>query len=170
MLLRRIFELLGLALLFFQLVEVVIEAIEAFEPEFAVVVDPVGDFFEWAGLETAGAPLGIACAGDEAGALENFEVLRDGGEGHFERLGEFGDGGLALEEAGKDGPAGGVGESGEGGGEVVGGRRHLYLTHRLNTMTERAVSRERFEREWEKGSWLQIFGKVTYVQEHKNAI
>jgi hypothetical protein len=67
--------------------KIVVQAVEAFFPEAAVVLYPVGDILEWRCLKAAGAPLGVASAGDEAGALEDFQVLRDGGKAHVERLG-----------------------------------------------------------------------------------
>jgi hypothetical protein len=54
---------------------------------------------------------------EEAGGLEDAQMLGDGGEGEGERLGELGDGGFALREAGENGAAGGIGEGGEGGVE-----------------------------------------------------
>ena len=59
---------------------------------------------------------------EQAGGFEDAEVLGDGGKGKGEGLGKFGNGGLALREAGEDGAAGGVGEGGEGGVEGSGGR------------------------------------------------
>ena len=54
---------------------------------------------------------------EEAGGFENAEMLGDCGEGEGERLGELGDGGFTLREAGENGSAGGVGECGESGVE-----------------------------------------------------
>src|SRR6266568_835411 len=65
---------------FLQLVQVLVQAIEAFFPEFFVVVDPAGGLFQRRRIEMAGAPLRVAAAGDQASALEDFEVLGDGGE------------------------------------------------------------------------------------------
>ncbi len=101
--------------------QIIGEAIEALLPDDSIFFDPIGDLLERGGLEAAGAPLSFAAAGDEAGALEDFEVLGDGGHAHVEGGGEFGDGGFAGDEAGEDGAAGGIGESGEGGAEMIGG-------------------------------------------------
>src|SRR5580658_9848554 len=49
-------------LLFLEFLEIVVQAIEAFVEEPAVVGHPIGDVFEWAGLETAGAPLRFPAA------------------------------------------------------------------------------------------------------------
>jgi hypothetical protein len=113
-----------------ELGEVAVEAVEAAVPEDAIALDPVGDVLEGLGGEAAGAPLGVAAALDEVGALEDLEVLGDGGEGHGEGCCELGDGCFALDEAGEDGAPGGVGEGGEGGAEGVavgcGGRHVVY--------------------------------------------
>lgn len=50
---------------------------------------------------------------DEAGALEDFQVLGDGVEGDAKGAGDFGDRGGAGLEADKDFPAGGVGDGAE---------------------------------------------------------
>ena len=60
-----------------QLVQVVVQAVEALFPEAAVVLQPLGGVLERARLEPAGAPLGLAPALDQAGALEDLEVLGD---------------------------------------------------------------------------------------------
>lgn len=83
-------------------------------PELAVGVDPGGGVFEAFGFESAGAPLGVAAAGDEAGSFEDFEMFGDAGERHAEGRCDFGDGGVAVCQAFEDGSAGGVGECGEG--------------------------------------------------------
>src|ERR1700756_3191525 len=108
-----------LLLLFFQVAQVFVQTVEALLPETAVVIEPVGDLLEPRPFETAGTPLRVAAAGDEAGALEHLEVLRDGGEAHRERLGELGNRGYARREARQDGPARRIGERGEGGAEVI---------------------------------------------------
>jgi hypothetical protein len=122
-------------LVFLELLKIVIEAVEALHPERTVVVDPVGGVFEGAGLEAAGTPLGFAASSDEAGAFQDFEVFRDSGHGDGEGLGELGNGGFTGDEASENGAASGIGEGGEGGGELI---LHLYLTHRLNTRAEYA--------------------------------
>jgi hypothetical protein len=117
-------------LVFLELLKIVVEAVEALHPELTVVVDPVGGVFEGAGFEAAGAPLGFAATSDEAGAFQDFEVLGNGGHGDGEGLGELGDGGFTGDETSENGAASGIGESCEGGGELI---LHLYLTYRLNT-------------------------------------
>ena len=117
-------------LVFLELLKIVVEAVEALHPELTVVVDPVGGVFEGPGFEAAGAPLGFAATSDEAGTLEDFEMFGNGGHGDGEGLGELGDGGFTGDEMSENGAASGIGESCEGGGELV---LHLYLTYRLNT-------------------------------------
>src|ERR1043165_2274110 len=119
--------MLLLLFFFFQFAEVVVEAIEALLPKLFVAIDPVGGVFQRRRLEVAAAPLRVARAGDEAGALEDLEVLRHGGEAHVERGGELGDGRLAGREAGQDRAPGRVGEGGEGVAELVVGHLTVWL-------------------------------------------
>src|SRR5437016_14547141 len=56
-----------LFLLFLQLLQVFVESIETFFPEFAVVLHPSGHFSQRAGVEPAGTPLRVAAARDEPG-------------------------------------------------------------------------------------------------------
>jgi len=57
--------------------------------------------------------LRIAAASDEAGALENLEMLRDRGTAHGERFGEVADGAFPSRETGEDRAPSGIGESSE---------------------------------------------------------
>src|SRR6516162_11781532 len=54
-------------LLGLQLAQVVAQAVEALLPEAAVVLDPVGDLLQGAGLQPAGPPLRRPPPGDQAG-------------------------------------------------------------------------------------------------------
>ncbi len=81
-------------------------------------------------MEAARTPLCIASAHHKSGALQDLEVLGDGGEADAERAGQIGDRGFAAREPGEDGAPRGIGEGGEGGAEMVGG--HLYVTSWLN--------------------------------------
>src|SRR4051812_14773942 len=78
-----------LFLLGLDLLEVVVEAIKTVFPEPAVVLDPVGDIFKRLGFQPAGSPLRPPAARDQAGALEDFQVLGDSGEGHVKGFGQL---------------------------------------------------------------------------------
>src|SRR5215217_5721883 len=78
-----------LLLLFFQCLQVGVEAIQARFPDGAVPLGPFGDFLDRRRIEAAGPPLRLASARDEAGALEHAQVLRHGRHAHLERLGQF---------------------------------------------------------------------------------
>jgi hypothetical protein len=106
-------------LLSLQFFEVVIEAIEALFPEAAVPLHPCGRFLQAGGLAAARTGLGVAASGDELGALQDLEVLRDGGEAHVEGLGEIHDGALPGGQTSKNRSPRRIGEGGEGGAEVV---------------------------------------------------
>ena len=117
-----------LFLLFLQLLQVFVESIETFFPEFAVVLHPAGHFSQRAGVEPAGTPLRVAAARDEPGPLQHLEVLRHRGEAHVERLGQLRHRGLPLHQAIEDGATGRIGERGEGQAERV---HRFDLTSRL---------------------------------------
>src|ERR1700728_4033692 len=103
-----------LVLLGFQPVQIVVEAIETVGPETAIVLDPAGYVPERAGVELAREPLRFAAAGDQAGAFEDFQVLGNGREGHFEGLSQLGDRRFAGGKFGEDRAPSGIGKGGEG--------------------------------------------------------
>src|SRR6266542_1968057 len=118
-----------LLLLFFHALEVLVESLVARVPETAIVLRPLGDLFERRRFEPAGAPLRLAAARDEAGALEHAEVLGNGRAADRERRGNLFDRGRAGGEAGENRAARRVGEGGKGRTQVI--RCHLYITTRL---------------------------------------
>src|SRR5262245_4396811 len=67
------FVLASMSLPLFQLVQIVIQAIEALLPETAIVFQPVAGILERARPQPAGPPLRLATAGDQTGALEHLE-------------------------------------------------------------------------------------------------
>src|SRR5260370_20855516 len=89
-----------------ELSQIFIEAIEAVLPEPAVVIDPAGDLLERRGIEAARTPLCIAAACDQAGLLEDFQVLRDRRHADVERVGELRDPVVTRREPGGRRPAG----------------------------------------------------------------
>ena len=97
-------------------------------PVLAVALDPDGDFLKRRSFKAARAPLGFAAAEDESGTFEDFEVLGDGGRAQRKRLGKLFDGGFTESQASEDRAPGWIGESGEGGAEMV---RHL-IHHKAN--------------------------------------
>src|ERR1051325_1610369 len=60
-------------LLALQLVQIIFQPIEALVPHPAIISEPVVHRFECLGLDTAGTPLGLASARDQACALQHFE-------------------------------------------------------------------------------------------------
>ena len=112
-----------------ELIEQRVEALEVGFPDAAVLLEPFGGVSDRLGFEAAGASLGVATSRDEAGTLEDFEVLRDGGLGHGKGFDQLVDGGIAGGEAGEDSAASGIGESGESGVELVGGSH--FITFRF---------------------------------------
>src|SRR5579863_1836108 len=103
-----------LLLLALQLLQVVLEPIEALLPEDAILLQPVCRMLERMRFEPPWAELRITTATDQPSALEHFQVLRHGGEAHVERPGQLVDRSFAGNEAREDGAARGIRECGEG--------------------------------------------------------
>src|ERR1700742_317232 len=75
--------------------EIAIHFVEAAFPEAAIVFEPAVHFLQRSRLELAGPELRVTAARDETGALENFEMTRDGLKRDVERFGKFIDGRFA---------------------------------------------------------------------------
>src|SRR5712691_3529784 len=97
-----------------QFLKVGTQLVETLLPVAPVVLDPFGDVPEWSRLEPAGPPLRLATALDQAGALEDLEVLGDGRKADVEGLGQFQNRSFARGEAREDRAPRGIGESREG--------------------------------------------------------
>src|SRR6185436_15674301 len=82
-------------LLRFHLLQVVLEPIEPLLPDVPVALGPISHFLERCRLDPAGPPLRLTPPGDEPGALEHAQMLRDRRHAHVEELGQFGDRTLA---------------------------------------------------------------------------
>lgn len=120
---------MGLAAAFqrFHFLEQGIEALKAGFPKLAIGFEPAIGFRKRPGRQSARAALGIAAAGDEAGAFENLEMFRDGGLAHSEGSGEVVNRGLPGREASEDTASRGIGESGEGGVKAAGARHSITV-------------------------------------------
>src|SRR6185295_7880532 len=112
--------LLLLLLLRLQLAQIIFEAIEALFPKAAVAFEPVVDALERLGLDAAGAPLRLAAARDQPGALQHLEVLGDRRKAHVEGFGQLGDRRLAQRQPSQDRPAGRIGKGRKRGAQGVG--------------------------------------------------
>ena len=88
-----------------------LKAVEAVGPFGVRPAEPVVHGEQALELKSRGAALAVAAPGDEAGPLEHFEVLGDGGLGQSGGLREFDYTSLAGREALEDRPAGGVGKA-----------------------------------------------------------
>src|SRR5260370_6954749 len=80
--------LAGLRLGGLQLLKKSVEPLEVLLPNAAVALQPLSSFREGLGFEAPGTPLRVAALGNQAGTLENFKALGDGGLPHGERLGK----------------------------------------------------------------------------------
>src|SRR4051812_22676499 len=97
------------AVLGLQAPEIVIEPVEPFFPELAIAIEPIVDAFEGRRLEPTRAPLRLATACDQPGALEHLEVLGNCRPTDVERLGQFGYRRFAERKPRQDRAAGGIG-------------------------------------------------------------
>jgi hypothetical protein len=88
-----------------------------FFPEDAIVLDPLRGGLHRLRGEAAAVDAAVDFALEEAGGLENAEMLGDGGKGEWKRFGKLSDGRFALGEAGENGATRGIGKRGEGGVE-----------------------------------------------------
>lgn len=84
------------------------EIVELVLPEDAVEGEPVGGLLHGRDGETAHPDAAGFFLLDEAGVLEDVEVLEDGGHGDFVRPSEFSDGGVSALQSGEDGSTGWV--------------------------------------------------------------
>src|SRR5262245_50120605 len=118
----RLLALPSRLLLRLQLLQILLQAIEARLPEPAIMREPIGGVAHWRGVEPARPPLRLAPPRDQAGAFEHLEVLGDAGKTHVERLGELGHRGLAKRKPRQDGAPGRIGERRERARKAI--RRH----------------------------------------------
>src|SRR5437773_10439327 len=113
-------------LLLNQILQNIVEALEALVPEPSVLPHPLGRLLQAPGLEAARPPLRVAALRDQAGALQHFQVFADAGKAEVKRFGQLRDRGLPLGETSQDRPPGGIGEGRKRDAEGIG--LHLYLS------------------------------------------
>jgi len=107
------------------LAEETFEGIESAFPEAAVLGDPVFGLLQGSGSKLAEARAANLFLRDEAGLLEDADVLHHRGKGHAVRAGKVGHGSFAEHEGSEDGAARRVGEGAEGGIESCGTLNHM---------------------------------------------
>src|SRR5262245_38492062 len=118
-----------LFLLGLQGLQIGVQAVQALFPEAAIAFQPVVDAPECARLDPAGPPLRLATARDEAGALEDLQMLGDGGRADVEGLREFRYRRLTEREPRQDGAARGIGERRKRSAESVERRRSGHVIY-----------------------------------------
>src|SRR6185312_2605720 len=105
---------LGICLLLaFQVIDKLVQRVEARAPEFAVPLDPGGLFFQPASSEGAGSYAPDLLRGHEPRLLQDADVLLHAREGHAEPLGKVGDRGIRIPELLQHAAPGDIGERGE---------------------------------------------------------
>src|SRR4029078_9595433 len=102
----------------FQLFDDLVQRVEAGGPELVVSLDLGRLFFEAALAEPAGAYAPDLLRGDEAGLLQDIDVLLHAREGQVKFVGEVRDGSVCTAELLEDAATRRIGERGERGIEV----------------------------------------------------
>ena len=103
-------------------------SVEAPFPQRSELLDPVHRLLKLLAIDPAGAQLGLAAFGQQAGFFQHFDMFRDGRQAHLERRGQFIDRGFPLQQALEHGPPCGVGQGGEGQTHGICCRAHIiYL-------------------------------------------
>src|SRR5437879_3593934 len=85
-----------------QILQNLVQALEALVPEAPVFPHPLGRLSKAPALEAARPPLRVAALRDQAGALQHFQVFGDTGKAQVKRFGQFRDRSLALCETSQD--------------------------------------------------------------------
>src|SRR3546814_8614249 len=71
-----------LGVLHLQLVEIVLQPVEALLPELPIALQPARGILQRRGIQPAGPPLRLAPATDEAGPLQHLQVLGNRRQAH----------------------------------------------------------------------------------------
>src|SRR5690242_3411235 len=90
------------------------QPVEGAAPEARMEIEPFARLGEGVRLELAAPVLAFPQVLDQRGFFQHLQVAGDCGQGDIEWLGEFAHRRVAGGEPREDGPAGGVGEGGEG--------------------------------------------------------
>src|SRR5690348_8808559 len=105
-------------LLVFQVLDNLVQRVEACAPELAVPLDPGGLFFQRAHAEPAGSDAAGLFRSDERCPLQHANMLLHTREGHMELSGEVRDRSVGAGELLQDAAPGRVGQRGEGSVEA----------------------------------------------------
>src|SRR5262245_36425575 len=105
-------------LLPFQLLDNLVQLVEACVPELAILLDPGRLFLQSARADLAGAHAPDLLRGDEPGLLQDADVLLHAREGHAELPGKVSDRSVGTSQLFQDAASGGIRERGERGIEA----------------------------------------------------
>lgn len=98
-----------------------VETVEAVRPFGVGAAEPVVHREQALELKPRGAALTIACPADEAGPLQDLQMLGDGRLGQRRGLCKLHNPRLTRGQPLEDSPTGGIGKGGEGAAEGVSG-------------------------------------------------
>ena len=96
-----------------------LETVEAVGPLRVRTTEPVVHWGQAVELKSRWAALAVTSPADQTGSLQHLEVLGDGRLRERGGVGQLDDPGLAGPETLQDGPAGGVGQGGEGAAQRI---------------------------------------------------
>jgi hypothetical protein len=107
-----------------------LEIEQTIAPEHTVAIDPLGNGPQGAAIEGTSVDASFSSAVDQAGLLENAEVLGNRWPRHVEGSGKLADGGVAGRKARENGPSGWVRQRGEGQikPRVIGNHKVTYIS------------------------------------------
>jgi hypothetical protein len=75
--------------------EIAGKGIQTAFPEGALACDPFADIIQGCGFQSTVERASVPAAFEKASLFENFQMFRDGRQGHRKRFGQFADTGLA---------------------------------------------------------------------------
>ena len=97
-----------------------IESVEAFAPEMAIEIEPIGGCLQAFRIEPAAAKLAVAFLADKGGRFQHAQMPRDRRQRDGEGAGQFHHRRFAQRKPLNDGAPGGVGKRGKGPVEAGG--------------------------------------------------
>src|SRR3989442_9234183 len=114
----------------FELLEQGIEALVVALPPPGVTFQPLGSLPQPLGLEAARPPLGVAAAGNQAGAVHHLRLLGSRRLAHRKRPGQLRPRRFTRRQGGEDRAPRGIGEGGKDGVEGVRRLHNLLVIYR----------------------------------------
>jgi hypothetical protein len=122
------------------------QGIELLLPETLLTLNPLRGMLHRLRHEPATSDATVLLLAQEAGTLEDAEMLRDGGQRHIERLCKLADRGVSLGQPCQYGPPGGVTQCTEDGIQFVGPIFNHLVKYNLTRRSCQELNRSFFSR------------------------